>query len=44
MRDKLIHQYFGVDYDLIWDVVENKLPVIKGKINLIFQELELKKK
>lgn len=41
MRDKLIHQYFGVDYDLIWDVVENKLPVIKEKINLIFQELEL---
>lgn len=41
MRDKLIHHYFGVDYDLIWDVVENKLPVIKEKINLIFQELEL---
>ena len=38
MRDRLIHQYFSVDYDLIWDVVKNKLPAIKEKINLILQE------
>ncbi len=23
MRDRLIHAYFGVDYDLVWDVVIN---------------------
>ena len=23
MRDRLIHDYFGVDYDVVWDVVEN---------------------
>jgi len=23
MRDRLIHGYFGVDYELVWDVVEN---------------------
>lgn len=26
MRDRLIHAYFGVDYELVWDVVETKLP------------------
>src|ERR1700722_4533977 len=25
-RDKLIHEYFGVDYDIVWDIIENKLP------------------
>lgn len=29
MRDRLIHGYFGVDYDLVWDVVQNKVPDLK---------------
>ena len=24
MRDKLIHDYFGVDYDIVWDVAATK--------------------
>ena len=26
MRDKLIHEYFGVDHDIVWDAVTNKIP------------------
>ncbi len=26
MWDRLIHPYFGVDYDIVWDVVANKIP------------------
>ena len=26
MRDLLIHQYFAVDTDIVWDIVKNKLP------------------
>lgn len=26
MRDRLIHDYSGVDYELVWDVVTNKIP------------------
>ena len=26
MRDRLIHDYFGIDYEIVWDVVENKIP------------------
>ena len=26
MRDRLIHDYFGVEYTIVWDVAANKLP------------------
>lgn len=29
MRDKLIHHYFGVDLEVVWDVVENRLPELR---------------
>jgi len=28
MRDRLIHAYFGVDYELVWDVLIHKIPVL----------------
>jgi uncharacterized protein with HEPN domain len=38
MRDKLIHEYFGVDLSLVWDVVERELPELRPRIeNLIMQ-------
>jgi len=35
MRDRLIHAYFGVDYNIVWDVATNKLPELKQKITQI---------
>jgi len=32
MRDKLIHEYFRVDYEILWDVIKNKLPEMKNRI------------
>ena len=40
MRDKLIHFYFGVNLDIVWDVVRNKVPVLKDKISKLLSELE----
>lgn len=41
MRDKLIHNYFGVDYRMVWEVSKNKIPEIKPLVeNLIKKELE----
>jgi uncharacterized protein with HEPN domain len=31
-RDKLIHNYFGVDYDIVWDIIQNELPELKTEI------------
>jgi uncharacterized protein with HEPN domain len=39
MRDKLIHEYFGVDLDLVWDVVERELPVLRPRLEKISQRL-----
>lgn len=35
MRDRLIHGYFGVDYQLMWDVVPEKLPELKRNLQRI---------
>lgn len=35
MRDRLIHGYFGIDYDIVWDVVVNKVPVLRLEIKQI---------
>ena len=32
LRDILIHQYFGVDVDIIWDIRQNKLPSLIEKV------------
>ena len=40
MRDVLIHEYFGVDYELVWDVVNNSIPALKEEITNILENLE----
>ena len=32
MRDRLIHEYFGVDLDLVWDVVQHKIPPLRAHL------------
>ena len=32
LRDILIHEYFGVDEEILWDIVENKIPELKKAI------------
>jgi uncharacterized protein with HEPN domain len=39
MRDKLIHEYFGVDLALVWDVVERELPVLRPRLEEISRRL-----
>jgi uncharacterized protein with HEPN domain len=38
MRDRLIHNYFGVDYDIVWDVVVNKIPSLDVEIRQIMAQ------
>ncbi len=32
MRDRLIHDYMGVNYSIVWDVVKNKIPTLYNQI------------
>jgi len=38
MRNVLIHQYFGVDLDEVWNTVEGDLPVFKRSIEQLLIE------
>lgn len=37
MRDRLIHDYFGVDYELIWDVVRNRIPELRRQLAAVLE-------
>lgn len=43
MRDKLIHHYFGVDFNIVWKVMTEDLPILKKDISKII-DMENKKK
>jgi uncharacterized protein with HEPN domain len=38
LRNKISHEYFGVDYEIIWDVAVNYLPENKKQIEAILKE------
>ena len=42
MRDKLIHDYIGVNYTIVWDVVKNKIPEIQVIVAQIIKAESMK--
>ncbi|MGE0132256.1 MAG: DUF86 domain-containing protein [Blastocatellales bacterium] len=40
LRDILIHRYFGIDQDIIWDILQNKLPTLAAQIKHILESLD----
>lgn len=39
MRDKLIHDYFGVDLEIVWEAVKNELPPIEPLIQKVLDDI-----
>lgn len=39
MRDKLIHEYFAVNLEIVWKTVRKDFPEVKPKIQQILEEL-----
>ncbi|WP_218840237.1 HepT-like ribonuclease domain-containing protein [Spirosoma fluviale] len=40
MRDILIHQYFGINYDIVWETVQNEIPELAFQIKRIIADLQ----
>jgi len=40
MRDRLIHDYMGVNYSIVWDVVKNKIPKLYDQIKRVIEKEE----
>jgi uncharacterized protein with HEPN domain len=38
MRDRLVHDYMGVDYELVWDVVQSRIPELRDRVDKILSE------
>lgn len=38
MRDRLIHSYFGVDYRLVWETIQERLPELKRLLGEVIKE------
>jgi len=38
LRNKVIHEYFGVDYEIIWDIASNYLPENKKQIDEVLEK------
>jgi uncharacterized protein with HEPN domain len=38
MRDKLIHGYFGVDIEKVWDTAKEDLPILKQQVTGILKD------
>jgi len=32
LRNVLLHGYFGIDLEIIWDIVENKIPILRREV------------
>lgn len=40
MRDKLIHDYFGVDYDLVWDAATKSVPTLRAELERVLATMD----
>ena len=38
MRDRLIHCYFGVDYEIVWDAIQNNVPDLQREIMVMLAQ------
>jgi len=38
LKDVLIHDYFGVDLESLWDTIHNNLPEFGEKISIVYQK------
>jgi len=39
MRDKLIHEYFGISYEIVWKTIIEDIPPLKQKIEKVLDEI-----
>jgi uncharacterized protein with HEPN domain len=41
VRNILVHEYFGINYDIIWQAILDKIPTLKIKVESVLQELSI---
>lgn len=39
MRNKVVHEYFGIDEEILWKTIQEDIPVIKKQITKLLRDL-----
>jgi len=42
LRDIVVHEYFGINKEIIWDVIQNKIPEIEREVKIILKNIKKK--
>lgn len=40
MRDRLVHEYFGVDLEILWGTAKEDVPQLKTPVSKVLEDLE----
>jgi len=43
MRDKLVHEYFGVSYSIVWETIKNDFADLKSQMKELYRSIEQEK-
>ncbi|MBD3240241.1 MAG: DUF86 domain-containing protein, partial [Chitinivibrionales bacterium] len=43
MRDKMIHAYFGIDYETVWKAVKENIPQVRPLVGTVLQDLRTRR-
>jgi len=38
LRNRIIHHYFGIDYDIVWDTVISEVPILREYMTIILEQ------
>lgn len=41
VRDKLIHHYFGINFEVVWTIIHEELPSVQENIDIILNTISL---
>lgn len=39
LRNILIHEYFGIDTKIIWDIIKNDMLLLKGQVKVVLEQI-----
>jgi uncharacterized protein with HEPN domain len=39
-RNRIVHDYFGIDYEIVWNIIKDTLPTFENSIQIILEEIK----
>jgi len=39
LRNRIVHEYFGLDLEIVWTIIEHHLPLLQNQIQLLFDQV-----